>query len=94
MQNHWQAIVRLEKTEIKRLEIAHISRRDPTWAADGHVEDLVVAVAAAAVVDQADADAEDGDVDLLLDALVLAGRVGQAEAQVGVFREELRRSKK
>ena len=63
-----------------------------TRAADGHVDDLVVVAVAASVVDEADADAEDGDVDLLLDALVLAGRVGQAEAQVRVFREKLQKS--
>jgi hypothetical protein len=53
---------------------------------------VIVAAAAdpeAAVVDQREADAEDGDVDLLLDALVLAGCVGQAVAQAGVIREEL-----
>lgn len=63
-----------------------------TWAADGHVHDLVIVSVSnseATVVDQTQADAEDGDIDLLFDPFVLAGRVGQTVAEAGVLREEL-----
>ncbi len=64
-----------------------------TWAADGHVDNFVVVSAThsvAGVVDKAESDAEDGDVNLLLDALVLAGGVGQVVTKVGVLGEKLK----
>jgi hypothetical protein len=43
----------------------------------------------AAVVDEGEADSEDGDLDLLLDSLVLTRRVGQVIAKTRILGEKL-----